>query len=223
MNVVTTGSLWAADIARGAWLQTRYRIRPTDPAPLLRGELTPIVLLAGVYETWEHLLVLARRLNAAGHPVHVVQSLRRNLISIEQSALEVADYLEQHDLIGAIVLAHSKGGLIGKLVMSDPATGPRIDRMIAITAPFSGSSLSRYAPVRPLRAFRASDPMLIRLAAEQSVNGRIVSIYGSFDPLIPARSRLEGATNVELPVVGHFRVLSDRRVLDAVLAAIDGR
>ena len=58
------------------------------------------------------------------------------------------------------------------------------------------------------------------LGRETSVNGRIVSIFGPFDPHIPDGSMLEGATNVRVPTAGHFRVLgtpvTHRAVLDAI-------
>ena len=45
----------------------------------------------------------------------------------------------------------------------------------------------------------------------QSVNGRIVSVFGHFDPHIPDGSALDGATNVLVPASGHFRVLGSRQ------------
>ena len=72
-----------------------------------------------------------------------------------------------------------------------------------------------------------SDETIVSLGRETSVNGRIVSIFGRYDPHIPDGSLLEGATNVRVPAVGHFRVLgapeTHRAVLDgiAMLARAD--
>ena len=50
-----------------------------------------------------------------------------------------------------------------------------------------------------------------------SVNDRIVSIYSILDPHIPGGCRLTGAENIELPTVGPFRILADRRARRIVI------
>jgi triacylglycerol lipase len=51
------------------------------------GSLAPVLLLPGVYEPWTFLRPLAERIHAAGHPVHVVRALGRNVRGIpERSA-----------------------------------------------------------------------------------------------------------------------------------------
>jgi len=96
----------------------------------------------------------------------------------------------------------------------------RVDRLIAIASPFGGSAMARIAPNPALRAFLPTDPVIAGLAAERAVNARITSIYPSFDPHIPDGSALEGARNVEVPVVGHFRILLQPAVIAAVLEAV---
>lgn len=221
MSWLRTALLWNLDTWLGGWWQFRYTTRPRDPGELAGGSRAPVLLVPGVYETWEFLLPIARRLHDAGHPVHAVTELRHNSIPVPDAAALAQRYLERHDLRGVVVVAHSKGGLIGKHMMAVDDTAGRIARMVAVAAPFSGSSLARYAPVATLRIFMDTDPTLSTLASNFAINSRITSIYGEFDPMIPARSHLDGATNVELPVVGHFSVLRDRRVLDAIQAAID--
>ena len=51
--------------------------------------------------------------------------------------------------------------------------------------------------------------LTLQLAREETINSRITSIYGPFDPHIPEGSILPGATNIELPTAGHFRILGD--------------
>jgi hypothetical protein len=94
-----------------------------------------------------------------------------------------------------------------------------VHSLIAIATPFSGSSLAPYIPSRTIRALGPADSLIVALAANLDLNSRITSIYGEFDPHIPGGSELPGATNVRVPVVGHFRVLADRRVIRAVLDA----
>lgn len=221
MKWVRRLSLWGLDSFLGAWWQLRYTVAGGPVTALASGDGPPVLLIPGVYETWQYLLPAARRLHAAGHPIHVVTALRHNIIPVPAAAELAQRYLEEKDLTGVIVVAHSKGGLIGKYLMAMDDVQHRVGRMVAIASPFSGSSLARYAPISSLRVFRPTDVTLTTLAGNLEINNRITSIYGEFDPMIPARSHLVGATNVELPVVGHFRILADRRVLDALMRAVD--
>ena len=177
------------------------------------------MVLPGVYETWQFLRPLVEALHAQGHPVHVVRALHRNRRPISELAEDVTVFLEQSELRDVIIVAHSKGGLAGKLVMVGRA-GERVRSMLAIATPFGGSRYARIMPVRTLRAFSPLDPGIIGLARQQEANSRIVSIYARFDPHIPEGSELPGAKNVRLDAGGHFRILAHPRVIAelAVLA-----
>lgn len=186
------------------------------------GSRAPVLLLPGVYEPWTFLRPLAERIHAAGHPVHVVRALGRNVRGIPESAAIAQRYLDEADLRGVVLVAHSKGGLIGKHMMLLDDTEGRIDRLVAIATPFGGSRYARYMVDPQLRAFRPTEKTLAMLTANAMANARITSIYGDVDTHIPEGCALPGATNIELPVKGHFRVLADADVLAAVDVAIDG-
>jgi pimeloyl-ACP methyl ester carboxylesterase len=190
------------------------------PASYAAGAGRPVVLIPGVYERWHFLRPIADALAAAGHPVYVVRELGINDRAIPGSAARVLRFLETTDLRGVALVAHSKGGLIGKAAMLDDAEG-RIDRLVAVATPFSGSRMADLMVVPALRVFRPAHPVIRRLVAEREVNARITSIFPSYDPHIPEGSALEGGTNVELDVVGHFRVLEHPATIAAVLAAVE--
>lgn len=189
------------------------------PREFSNGTERPVLLLAGVYEPWFFLRGIGRRLNDAGHPVHVITRLGYNRLSVADAAQAVAGYLRETDLRNVVVVAHSKGGLVGKQLMTLEGAADRIDALVAIATPFSGSSLAPFVPSRTIRALGPSDALIVALAANLDLNSRITSVFGEFDPHIPGGSELAGATNVRIPVVGHFRVLADRRVIAAVLDA----
>ena len=140
---------------------------------------------ARLWETWHFLKPLVEHLHRAGHPVHVLANLGWNGGTVDAAAALTVEHLREHDLTDAVVVAHSKGGLIGKAAMLDAVDGGRIRAMAAISTPFSGSIYARYAPIRTIRAFSPRDPTTLRLAANLEVNARITSIYGAFDPHIP--------------------------------------
>jgi triacylglycerol lipase len=195
----------------------RWRV----PARYADGEERPVVVLPGVYETWHFLQPIAEELNRRGHPVHVVETMGFNVAPIPATAQLVARRLDELDLRGVAVVAHSKGGLIGKHLIAFDDPERRVDRLVAVASPFGGSRLARYAVGSTLRAFLPADPVILSLAAERAVNARITSIYPRFDPNIPEGSHLEGATNVEIPIWGHFRILTAAEALSAVVTAVE--
>lgn len=210
----------AQDAAYAASWQFRSAVSRVRPDAFRSGEHRPVVVIPGVYENWRFMLPLIEPLQRNGHPVHVVPLLRHNRRPVEDSAALVADYLVEEDVRHAVIVAHSKGGLIGKSVMLRLAGEHRIDRMVAICTPFSGSRFARYAPIPSLRAFAPSDATMQSLTQERQVDAQIVSLFGLFDPLVPEGSVLPGARNLQLKVGGHFRILANPATLRTVLQAV---
>jgi triacylglycerol lipase len=204
---------WAYRLRLGA-------LRGSDPSLLRAGTRRPIVLLPGVYETWHFLQSVGTHLNRIGYPVHVVPTFGRNILPIPEMAELAGDYVEQNDLRDVAIVAHSKGGLIGKTLMLADDRGPRIASMVAINTPFGGSDYAHLIPIRTLREFVPTHETITTLAGNAEVNRHITSIYSSWDPIIPNGSVLDGATNLELPVTGHFRILDRPDLLAAVERAV---
>lgn len=128
----------------------------------------------------------------------------------------VRQYLVEQDLSRVIVVAHSKGGLIGKQLMLLPEGARRVDHMVAVNTPFSGSVYARFFLVPSIRAFSPRDKLLLRLQGSSDVNARITSVFSRFDPHIPGGSFLQGARNIRLDTMGHFRPIGDSRLLDVL-------
>ncbi|WP_060915475.1 esterase/lipase family protein [Microbacterium oleivorans] len=210
---------WARDYLYAAVWQIRATLNRTDPRTFSDGDRTPIVILPGVYETWQFMYPLITAMHDRGHPVHVVQVLHRNRRPVDEAAARVIDYLEANDLHGCVLLAHSKGGLVGKRAMVLDADAGRAARMLAVATPFGGSRYGGLMVLPSLRIFSPRSATILALAKEHEVNARIVSIYGEFDPHIPEGSELPGAAkNVRLDTGGHFRVLADPRVIGELVA-----
>ncbi|PFG40391.1 hypothetical protein ATJ97_2919 [Georgenia soli] len=181
----------------------------------------PALLLPGVYETWRFLEPLAAHLATAGHPVHVLSTLGINRRPVTDAAARAAEYLDEHDLTGVVLVAHSKGGLIGKtLMLADD--GARVAGMVAVATPWAGSPYARlFPPGSAVRHFSPRDRQVLALARERAVNARIVAVAPSWDPHIPGTGELAGARrNVRLAGAGHFRVLGDADLLAAVRSAV---
>jgi hypothetical protein len=93
----------------------------------------------------------------------------------------------------------------------------RIDRMVAVCTPFSGSRYARYLLIPSLRIFSPRNALTLQMAREETVNSRISSVYGIFDPHIPEGSVLPGARNIRLRAAGHFRILGDPATAETIL------
>lgn len=214
---------WAADYAYVGYRQVQGFLFRKDPSAYLTpaGEpggrvRRPVLLIPGVYENWQFLRPLAEALSALGHPVHTVAPLGYNRGRIDRMAQLVEQYLVEQDLTEVVVVAHSKGGLIGKALMLLPEGGRRVERMVAVNTPFSGSVYASFFVLPSIRAFAPRNKFLRRLQESRDVNARITSVYSRFDPHIPGGSRLPGARNIELATMGHFRPIGDPRLLEVL-------
>lgn len=214
-SLLRRGVWWAADYAYAGVWQARAFFNRTDAASFRTGTETPIVVIPGVYETWKFLQPLVAQLHADGHPVHVMEQLRYNRRPVPEMAEHVEAHLEEHDLTDVVIVAHSKGGLIGKQVMIGASTH-RVRGMVAIATPFGGSRYAQLMVLPTLRIFRPHNATIVALGLQRAANAQIVSIYGEFDPHIPEHSELAGATNIMLDTGGHFRILAHPRVLAEV-------
>jgi triacylglycerol lipase len=221
----------AAGAARFAWWratdyayvlrrQVEGAVRPGGPDAYLtpaRPQQPDVVLVPGLYESWHFLRPVAEHLHGHGHRVHVLPALGYNRGPIPAAAHHLGRFVVEKDLHDVAVVAHSKGGLIGKLAMLREDPDSRIASMVAVNTPFAGSSYARWVPLPSVRAFVPTDATLLALAAEGEVNARITSVFSHWDPHIPDGSTLAGALNVRLSTAGHFRVLKDPVCLQVVL------
>ncbi|MHA7261894.1 esterase/lipase family protein [Arthrobacter sp. TMN-37] len=226
MDLLRRAWAWTLDYAYVGFWQVHGLLVRDDPARYLDAAPAepgspaklPVLLIPGVYEPWQFLRPVAAHLHRAGHPVHVVEKLGYNRGSVPAMAALAAGYLEERGLEDVVVVAHSKGGLIGKYLMTLPES--RVSRLVAINTPFSGSIYANFFLLPSIRAFAPRNRTLVSLGGNLEVNSRITSIYGRFDPHIPGGSFLKGARNIRLDTMGHFRPIADRRVLKVVDEAL---
>ncbi|WP_411719854.1 esterase/lipase family protein [Mycetocola sp.] len=217
--------VWAIDYIDAGLVHTRSILTWTVPPAFSEGDpgKPTIVLIPGVYERWSFLRPIAERLNAAGYPVSVVHGLGYNLRPIVETSERLVRALSRVSAnpAGRLIVAHSKGGLVGKHMLVSSTDELHLLGLVAVCTPFAGSRYARYVLGQTLRAFIPTHETIVSLGSNSSVNARIVSIFGGFDPHVPDGSVLVGATNVKLPVDGHFRILRQRETLDAVADAVD--
>lgn len=233
MNWVAKGWWWFLDYLwalRGQW---RGVLRRKAPRRFAEGDpvLPTVVLLPGVYERWVFLAPLADYLNERGHRILTLPTLRDNRMPVPDAAgasaaAVIADAQNSDVERRYVLLGHSKGGLIGKLLLSGAlppgATElPPIVGLVAIATPFAGSRYARRLPSRTLRGLSPVDDTIRMLGENAEINARVVAIQPRFDPHIPGDRSLPGAENVVLQASGHFRILGRPETFRVVREAIE--
>lgn len=187
---------------------------------------TVVIMLPGVYEPWRFMKPLSDLLYRSGYHVYVIPGLGYNTGHVPQMADIVRRFIEELDSPSIVLVAHSKGGLIGKYLLAHDNADGRVKHLMAINSPFAGSIYANFAPVQTVRIFSTRDATIRRLQLNRNVNRTITSIYSVFDPNIPRGSHLEGATNISVDLVGHFRIVGSpelhERLLE-VLADVESR
>jgi triacylglycerol lipase len=213
---------WIRDYAYALRRQADGVLRRHDPQAYRRPDpgKPAVVLLPGIYESWTFMSPVADLLRGNGYDVHAVVDLRYNGGTLEEMARLVDGHIRREGIGRCVLVAHSKGGLIGKLLLARHNEATVIQGLVAVNTPFAGSALARFLPLPALRVFLPHSPELAELASSRHVDRNIVSIYGRFDPHIPGGSHLDGAHNVQLETRGHFVPLGDARVHRAILDGI---
>ncbi len=239
---------WAKEFVhlfRGPIMIEMHREPPEHYLGYVLDTKVPVILIPGVLSKWGYMKQLGDKISLLGHPVHIVPELKNNLFSIptsakllhklvirivpkgahrvERRAAHIRRYMEEKDLKGVVLVAHSKGGLIGKHLLTHQNEDGRVLGLVAIATPFSGSSLAKLIPHRAFRELDLGSEIIKDLQQHIGINRKIISIYPSYDTHVraPEGSYLEGASeNIEIPIGGHT-VVSDTQIQEAVIAAVE--
>lgn len=205
---------------RGGARMVLHRNPPKHYLGHILPEKRPVILLPGIFSRWSFMKKLSDPVSLAGHPTYVIPHLGYNLKSIPDSAHLVRRLIDQHDLRRVILLSHSKGGLIGRHLLAYHNKDARVDKLIAIAAPFGGSRIVRFLPGKALRELDPKSQTVKEMQEETHANAKIVSIYGTFDNHVwPGESpMLSGAKNIQIDVHGHHKILFDSRVREIILS-----
>ncbi|MBI4085886.1 MAG: hypothetical protein HY433_01420 [Candidatus Liptonbacteria bacterium] len=241
---------WARElkhIFRGASLNIIHREPPAHYLGYTVAGKVPVILIPGIFSRWGYMKHLGDAISLRGHPVYIIPELHNNLFSVpssakilrslithivpmsghivsrtSRSAETIRKFIQEKGLKDVIIVAHSKGGLIGKYFLVHHNADRRVLGMIAVATPFSGSALAKLIPHGAFKELMTDSKVIHDLKTHKEVNKNIVSIFPEYDTQIWAErgSFLDGAENIEIPVAGHT-VLFDKKIHDAVINAID--
>ncbi len=182
----------------------------------------PVILLAGITNTWRSLKKIGDKISLEGYPVYIVSRLGRNFRDIPTSAKIVEEIIDENNLKDIIVVAHSKGGLVGKYLL---VHDKRIKKLIAIATPFAGSIIVKLIPHKAFKELSPKSQIIADSNSHPEVNKNIVSIIPSFDNHVfpKGSSYLEGTKNIKVNIHGHHKILFVDEVVEKVLDLLSAR
>ncbi len=187
----------------------------------------PVILISGVLSRWSFLKNLGDKISKDGHAVFVIKQLKYNLFSIPKSAEIVHAAVEEikkemPEFRKAVIVAHSKGGLIGKYFLVHFNKGGEVSKMISIATPYSGSAMAALLPLDPIKELHHDSALIKDLQSHKSVNHLVTSLVPEYDNHVWSESKsfLEGAHNIEVPVRGHHKIVYDKSVQELILSEL---
>ncbi|MDR2187426.1 MAG: alpha/beta fold hydrolase [Azonexus sp.] len=163
--------------------------------------------------------LLRRRLEAAGYAVAAISlppyaSLGQMVPPLRQRIEEISAAVGNRKLI---LIGHSMGGLVCRSYLARHGD-ERVERLLTLATPHTGSELARFGWGRSAREM-APDSLWLRDMAGEQLHVPTFSLRNPWDNYVMPQDnqRLPGARDVELPPVGHFAMLYDRRVAALLL------
>lgn len=184
----------------------------------------PVILIPGISSRWGFLKYLGDTISRLGHPVYIVSKLGSNWLDIPASAKLVREIVDKNNLENAIIIGHSKGGLIGKYFLIHENKDNKIKGVIAIGAPFSGSRIVHHFPGIAFRELAPGSNIIKDISSNTKVNSKIISIMPVFDNHVwsEKKSYLEEALlNITFPVKGHHKIVFDKKSIKQIIELID--
>ena len=166
--------------------------------------------------------LLRRQLEAAGHTVATV-SLAPPYTNIGKLVPQLAQRIENVcQATGAdrvVLVAHSMGGLVCRSFLARHGSD-RVERLITIASPHSGSELARIGIGKNAREMEPGSLWLKDLA-QAGLPVPAVAIRTPHDNFVMPQDnqRLPGAIDVALEGIGHLAVLFTRRTTAELIAA----
>ncbi len=200
-----------------------HRDPPKHYLDYAHKDKNPVILIPGISSRWGVLKKLADNISLKGHPVYVVRKLDYNFFDIPTSAKFVRGIIDENNLKNAVIVRHSKGGLIRKYYLAHENKDGKIKGLVAIATPFSGSKIVYHLNGKYFKELSPESKMVQDLNKNKEINSKIVSIMPVFDNHVwhEKGSFIEGAKNITVTTKGHHKILFDKNVIDKIIELIE--
>lgn len=185
-----------------------------------------VLLVHGIGDTQRVFDPIATYLRDRGWAVHCLDlKPNKGQIGLDQLALQICEYVEAHlsdrpfDLLG-----FSMGGIVSRYYLQRLGGLLKVQRFITLSSPHNGTLIA-YARQRPgVKQMRPGSAFLrdLNSTLEDLQRVQFTSLWTPYDLMIvPAHSsRLPVGEMGQIPALAHPLMLRDRRVFEAVAAAL---
>lgn len=200
-----------------------FRNPPAKYSASKESEKPDVILVQGIAQKWNVFRQLGKELAGRGYRLHIIEGIKRNMMSVSQASQIVDDCIQNAKLKNAVVIGHSKGGLIGKYLLAHKNNGGTVKKVIAISTPFGGTFHAKLIPGKAHNELLPDSVLLTDLAGYRDSNKQIVCVYGKFDNLINplASCNLNGAKNIQVEAYGHHSILFNENLGKVILNELD--
>ncbi|MEB3211829.1 MAG: triacylglycerol lipase [Leptolyngbyaceae bacterium] len=182
----------------------------------------PVVLVHGLDDTPAKMAVMQRFLEAEGWTARAIAlSPSNGEVGLENLAEQLSVFIDDHfeaqpvDLIG-----FSMGGIVSRYYVQRLGGIRRVQRLITLASPHSGTWIGYLRQNRGASQMRRSSAFLQDLNQDVAMLAdlQFTSVWTPFDLMIvPAESsQLPIGDEITIPVWAHSLMVSDRRCLEAI-------
>lgn len=185
------------------------------PAAWNKGNAGDVLLIPGFAEPWIFLTTIAEQLNTLGYHVHTVPELNYNTQPVAACVEILHEYIQTHSLEHVLLIGHSKGGLVAKGYLD--AHPEKVGKVITLSAPFQGTWVGKLW-ICNLQELCPGSSLITNLLQKPPAPGRLLNLYAHRDNhILPNKNALlPGAQNIEIPVIGHTRIVEDNKTFQAI-------
>lgn len=217
---------WIIDylyLARGIVIMYWYSTPPKHYLGYTIKNRCPVIIIPGIALRWGFMKPLADFISLKGYATYVIPQLGQNLSEVADCAKKLEALIIEQNLKDVVIIGHSKGGLIGKYLLST-SINKKIKGLIAIATPFSGTLLSKFIPHNSYKELNQESKLIKELSSLKEINKKIISIFPEYDNHIwgGTSSFLEGAfENIKIPIRGHHKIINDKYTWGIILESIE--
>jgi triacylglycerol lipase len=217
------------------------RCRPGEQPPGARALFAadplaarvPVLLVHGLIDNRSIFTVMRRGLRRRGFAQVCTWNYSPLLGDVARGARDLGEHVERictqtgHDRVHLV--GHSLGGLISRYYVQRLGGGRRVESLVTLGSPHSGSVLAHLMPTPMVRQLRPGSALLQELAEPApDWSTPMTAVYSNLDQcVVPTRAgRCDHpdlrARNVLVRGVGHMSLPFHRGVLDEVAATMAG-
>lgn len=188
----------------------------------------PVLLVHGIWDTSDIFSRVTPFLSELGWPVYGLNLIPNDSsVGLDKLAKQVKAFAEEvlgrdrpFDLIG-----FSMGGIVSRYYLQRLGGIERVQRFVTISSPHNGTLIAYAQGLEGCVQMRPGSKFLEDLNRDaQEMLGQVnfTSIWTPFDAMIvpPKSSQMPVGREVQLPVLIHRWMVSDRRCLNAIAQAL---